>query len=56
MGDDHGNIFPNKLGGKLCGAITSSLRVADVKHDVVTFRITQALQSVAQRIGKRMWF
>jgi hypothetical protein len=34
MGDDHGNTAPSKLGGKLCGAITPSLRVADVEHEI----------------------
>jgi hypothetical protein len=35
MSDDHSNIAPNKFGGKF-----SPLRVADVKLDVVPFRIT----------------
>jgi hypothetical protein len=37
MSDDHSNIAPNKFGGKFSSAITSPLRVADVKLDVVPF-------------------
>ena len=40
MSDDHGNIAPNKFGGKLGSAVASPLGVADVKHDVVAFRVT----------------
>jgi hypothetical protein len=37
MSDDHRNIAPNKFGGKLGSAITSPLRVADIKLDIVPF-------------------
>jgi hypothetical protein len=40
MSDDHGNMAPNKFGGKFGSAITPPLRVADVKLDVVAFRVT----------------
>ena len=45
MGDHDGHTTTNKLGGKLCGTITTPLRVADFQRDVATLRITKALQA-----------
>jgi len=39
MGDDHSDVTPNKLGGKLSGKIASPLRVADVKRDIAPFGV-----------------
>jgi hypothetical protein len=54
MGDDHSDVTPNELGGKLSGEIASALSVADVKRDIAPFRVAQILQSMPQRIGKRV--
>jgi hypothetical protein len=56
MGDYDGHTTTNKLGGKLCGTITTPLRVADFQRDVATLRITKALQAAPQCVGKRMGF
>jgi hypothetical protein len=39
MGDDHSDVAPNKLGGKLSGEIASPLSVADIKRDIASFRV-----------------
>ena len=54
MGDDHSDVIPNKLGRKLSGEIASSLSVADIKRDITPFRVAEILQSMPQRIGKRV--
>ena len=43
-----------ELGGKLRGKVASPLSVADVKRDIAPIRVTQILQPMPQRIGKRV--
>jgi hypothetical protein len=55
MSDDHVDAKLDQLNGKLCGAIASPAGIAELKRDVLAFRIAKIAQAPSKSISEWMW-
>jgi hypothetical protein len=55
MRDDDIDAKPDKLLSELLCAIASPVAIAKLNHDVLAFRIAEAVQASPERVGERMW-
>ena len=53
MGDDDIDGQPDQLGSKLGGAVASPHGVAELKSDILAFRIAKGGQTSSEGIGER---